>query len=714
MSNPAAPKILEAYPTVASWLNLNDNGVVTVKTGKVEIGQGIWSALARMVATELGTCLSEVKVAPVDTNTSPDEGVTAGSGSIEQSGAALRLAAATLRETLVAIAATKTALPQSTIESRNGALYQLGGTQLFTFGELASSVPEDLKVNTKAILSVSPEGEQQGGRLDLPAKVTGATQYIQDLDFPGMVHGRILRPPHEKANLQNLNDGLALSVPGLIAVIRDGSFVGVVAEREEQTLQALSRLETGAKWEIPGCRAAPGNLYEYLRSLPRESVLVTEIGKPATILTEEKEVINATYLKPYQAHASVAPSCAIALSEDNLLTVWTHSQGIYPLRRELATMLSLDATNVRVVHIEGAGCYGHNGADDVAADAALLAVKLPGQPVRVRWSLEEELRWAPYGSAMITDMKAVVDLEGKVSAWDFRVLTDTHSSRPNGGGGRLLSGRYLETNQPLVWPGPMQGGYRNARTLYQFPHQRIRAEFFDGPYRVSALRTLGAFSNTFANESFMDELAYSAQTDPLFFRLNHLEDSRAIAVLEAAADAVGWSPHITPSGRGFGIALARYSGDKAYVAQVAEVEVNANSGHIRVVRVVTACDAGRIVDQNGAKNQLEGGTLQGISRTLFEQVPFDPAGPPIRSWDDYRVLTFNDLPQLESILIDRPEFSSLGLGEASTTPIAAAVANAVFDATGVRLRELPFTQEHLRLRLITNSKKMLESYEPRS
>ena len=265
MSNPATPKILEAYPTVASWLNLNDDGVVTVKTGKVEIGQGIWSALARMVATELGTCLSEVKVAPVDTSTSPDEGVTAGSGSIEQSGAALRLAAATLRESLVAIAATKTALPQSTIESRNGALYQLGGTQLFTFGELASCVPEDLEVNTRAILSVSPEGEQQGGRLDLPAKVTGATQYIQDLDFPGMVHGRILRPPHEKANLQDLNDGLALSVPGLIAVIRDGSFVGVVAEREEQTLQALSSLETGAKWEIPGCRAAPGNLYEYLR-----------------------------------------------------------------------------------------------------------------------------------------------------------------------------------------------------------------------------------------------------------------------------------------------------------------------------------------------------------------------------------------------------------------------------------------------------------------
>jgi nicotinate dehydrogenase subunit B len=713
MSNPATPKVLEAYPALASWLHLNDDGVVAVQTGKVEIGQGVWTALARIVATELGTCLAKVKVAPVDTSTSPDEGVTAGSGSIEQSGAALRLAAATLRETLKAIAATKTGLSQSTIESRNGALYQFSGNQLFTFGELAHSIPEDLGVNTRAPFSISTETEPQGGRLDLPAKVTGEARYIQDFDLPGMVHGRVLRPPHEEATLQSLSQGLALRVSGLIAVIQDGSFVGVLAEREEQALQAVSRLETGAKWDLPSRQLAPANLYKYLRSLPRDSVLVDEIGKPGEILAEAEEVFNATYLKPYQAHGSVAPSCAVALSENNLLTVWTHSQGIYPLRRELCTMLSIDESNVRVVHIEGPGCYGHNGADDVAADAALLAMGLRGRPVRVRWSLEEELRWAPYGSAMITEMKGAVGREGKVSAWDFRVFTDTHSTRPNGEGGRLLAGRHLETNQPLAWPGPMKGGYRNARTLYQLPHQRIRAEFFDGPYRVSALRTLGAFSNTFANESFMDELAFAAQTDPLAFRLAHLEDSRAIAVLEAAAEAGGWSPHITPSGRGLGIALARYRGDKAYVAQVAEVQVNSDSGHIRVVRVVTACDAGRIVDQDGARNQLEGGTLQGISRTLFEQVPFDPAGPPIRNWDDYQVLGFDEIPKLELILIDRPEFSSLGLGEASTTPIAAAVANAVFDATGVRLRELPLTQEHLCLRLATISNKALESYRPR-
>lgn len=694
------PRALQTHPQIGSWLRINPDNTVTIFTGKVELGQGLRTALAQIVAEELELPLSSIVMESVSTSHSPDEGYTAGSASLEQSGVALRLVAAQLRERLKRTAANAFGQGIETIRLKEAKVWR-EDQLLCTYADLARKLDPTETISGKVPPKQSSDYHLIGNplpRLDLPRKVSGQSTFIHDLQLPGMVHGRVLRAPLYGARL----DTLAIESPeleGVLKLERQGNFVGVIAEREHQAIKALEWLTQNATWqavELPNFTDLP----QYLRTLPVRHKVVRE-DNPTPTLASAAIQLEVSYFQPYQAHASVAPSCALALAEGKHLTVWTHSQGIYPLRRELAFFLNMDEADLTLIHKEGAGCYGHNGADDVAADAALLALALPGRPVRVQWSLQQELQNEPYSPAMLIDIQAGLNAQGKITGWNYEVLTDSHVGRPGGQGDRLRASWEVSRTSKARWSGPTEGGYRNAETLYTLGNARIIANFYQGPLRVSALRTLGAFANTFANESFMDELAYAAQCDPLAFRLRHLENKRARAVLKAAAEKVGWQAHSRPSGRGVGIAFARYKNSKAYVAQVVQLRLDAATAEIDVERIVTVCDAGQIINPDGLTNQLEGGTLQGLSRSLYEEVTFEWDGSGMQDWEAYKVLGFGDIPEIETMLIDQPHLAPLGAGEAATPPVAAAIANALYDASGIRLRELPFTPKRLRRRLET-------------
>ncbi|MCA9837625.1 MAG: xanthine dehydrogenase family protein molybdopterin-binding subunit [Trueperaceae bacterium] len=693
------PAVLQTFPLLKSWLRINADNTLSMFPGKVELGQGIRTALAQIVAEELELPLSSIRIPEVSTEHSPDEGYTAGSASLEQSGLALRLAAAQLRESLKEAAALRYETDTANIQLKDGKLWQQGKL-LGSYGE----VKDWLEPNQTITGRVKPKDcnsytliGQAKPRSDIPAKVKGEASFLHDLQFPAMVHGRVMRPSQYGARLKSL-DTRELELPGLIKLERKGNFVGIIAKEEFQAVKALEKLAQRATWEtnpLPNFTM----LHNHLQTLATEELTVRE-GKPEQHFKMAKTRLEASYTLPYQAHASVAPSCAIALLDNEQLTVWTHSQGIYPLRRELAKLLNWPEEKLTLIHKDGPGCYGHNGADDVAADAALLALTLPGKAVRVLWSLEQELQNEPYTPAMLLNLKAGLDEGGKINAWEFTGLTDSHVGRPGGQGDRLRAGWEI-ANAPYKakWSGPSEGGYRNAETLYRLGEARVRTRFYQGPLRVSALRTLGAFANTFANESFIDELAYATQTDPVAFRLNHLEDERAKAVIRLAAKRANWQTRTQASGKGQGIAFARYKNAKAYVAQVVELSLNAETAEISIELVTTVCDAGQIINPDGLKNQLEGGTLQGISRTLFEEIKLDWDGGGMHDWDSYSVIGFKDIPEIETFLISEPDSPILGAGEASTPPMGAAIANALFDASGIRMRDLPLSPTRIRQRL---------------
>jgi CO/xanthine dehydrogenase Mo-binding subunit len=422
--------------------------------------------------------------------------------------------------------------------------------------------------------------------------------------------------------------------------------------------------------------------------------------KPATAPSIARTV-EATYRRPYQMHASIGPSCAVAWLKDGILTVWTHSQGVYPLRKALSEMLRMPEEKLRCIHVEGAGCYGHNGADDVAADAALLARALPDRPVRLQWMREQEHAWEPYGPAMLTQAKAGLDASGAIVDWQYDVWSNTHSTRPPKAG-NLLAAQYLAEpfapppGQPL--PLPEGGGDRNAIPLYNFGAAKVIHHFIPAmPVRVSALRGLGAYMNVFSIESFMDEIAAASSIDPVELRLRYLDDPRARDVINAAATGFGWSNYAKARGRGRGFAFARYKNLAAYFALAVEVTVERDTGRARVTRVVSAVDSGQAVNPDGIRNQIEGGIVQSMSWTLYEAVAFDPKRITSSDWGSYPIARFTEMPDtLEVQVIDRPGTPFLGTGEAAQGPTAAAIANALFDATGVRLRELPFTRDRIK------------------
>jgi CO/xanthine dehydrogenase Mo-binding subunit len=507
------------------------------------------------------------------------------------------------------------------------------------------------------------------------------------------VHARVVRPPSYGARLKSVSTDPAKKLPG-VTVLRNGSFLAVVAGREWVAVQAMRALRAGAVWDEP--RKLPRDIFATLAQLPAQDIVIAS-GQGV----QGGRVLEAAYTRPYQLHGAIGPSCAVARYENGELTVWTHSQGVYPLRGAVAELLGLPVERVHCIHMEGSGCYGHNGADDVAGDAALIARAMPGKPVRVQWMREDEHAWEPYGAAMLTKVRAALDASGSVAGWDYSVSSNTHSTRP-GRAGELVAGWHVEKpfapTPPRPMPQPEGGGDRNAIPLYQFPGARVTNRFIpEMPLRVSALRGLGAYMNVFSIESFMDELAAAAKADPVEFRLRHLQDQRAKDVIQLAADRFGWNAYKKVNGRGRGFAFARYKNLAAYFAIAMEVEVERETGDLRVLRVAAAVESGEAVNPDGIRNQIEGGILQSISWTSFEAATWNDTRITSRDWSSYPILRFSHVPQrLEVHVIDRPGDPFLGTGEASQGPTAGALANALAHATGVRVRELPFNRARLK------------------
>jgi len=688
-------------PNLDSWIRVDADGAITVFTGKAELGQGVKTAITQIAADELFVEPKSIRLVTADTARTPDEGYTAGSRSMTDSGTAVMNAAAQVREMMVELAATRFGVERSALSLQNGAVRTRDG-RVANYGELVANQSLHVAAKPQSALA-DPKARRYVGqslpRVDIPAKVTGGVAYVHDLRLPGMVHARVVRPPSYRARLSALDVTSVEKMPGVIKVVRNGSFVAVVAEREFQAIGAMRAANRAAKWEtsrdMPPARA-DSDAYAALGAAAHEDFVIQGDKSPMS-RTWTRE---ASYRRPYQMHASIGPSCAVALFEGGTLTVWTHSQGVYPLRGAIAEMVRMPLERVRCIHMEGSGCYGHNGADDVGADAALTALALPGRPVRVQWMREQEHTWEPYGSAMVTQAQAVLD-NGTITDWQFDVLSGPHSTRP-GRAGNLAAAWLLQEPfalpPPQPIPQPEGGGDRNAIPLYSIPNVRVVHRFVRDPaLRVSALRSLGAYMNVFSIESFMDELAAAARADPVEFRLRHLRDPRAQDVIRLAAERFGWANFRRGPSKGRGFAFARYKNLAAYAAVAMELDVDRDSGRIDVVRVVAAVDSGDVVNPDGIRNQMEGGIVQSLSWTLYEAVRFDDRTITSRDWSGYPIVRFASVPRsVEVHVMERPGAPFLGTGEAAQGPTGAALANALADATGARLRELPLTRERVR------------------
>ncbi len=693
------PGSLETNRLLERWLRINRDGTVTIFTGKVEIGQGILTAVVQAAADELDVTLARIRLEPADTARSPDEGITSGSRSIEESVTALRYAAAETRAILLERGAQKLGVSLEQVAVSDGVISARHGGSV-AYWDLVDDQMLRREASAQAPLKPASERNFIGSatpRRDIPAKITGMPAYVQDMDLPGMLYGRIARPPTYSSRLSALDDAEVKALPGVAAVVRDGSFIGVVAQREEQAIRAARRLARLAQWQGGDALPADVTQSQYLQEQPARSEVISEKSGPAASGVTTR--LEATFTRPYIAHASLGPSCAVAHFNEGKYHVWAHTQGIYPLRHDLARALGVQESAVTVTHVEGAGCYGHNGADDVALDAALLARAVPGRPVQVQWTREDEFAWEPYGPAMVVRTRASLDPAGNVVDWEFDLWSYPHSTRPGARDGvNLLAAWHLEQPLAPATPGnpplPPGGSHRNAIPLYDFPRQRVTHHMVQkSPLRTSALRSLGAHVNVFAIESFMDELAAAAGADPVEFRLRHLRDERARGVIEAVAQKSGWGSRTPGDGaRGRGIGFARYKNFGCYVAVVAEVEVEAE---VRVTRVWAAVDVGLAINPDGVINQIEGGIIQAVSMTTREQVAFDRERVTTRNWEGYPILKFSEAPQVEVVLVSRPDLPPVGAGEGAAGPTAAAVANAVNAALGARVRDMPLTRERV-------------------
>jgi len=687
------------------WLRIEPNGDVTAFSGKVEVGTGTRTALSQIVAEELDVPFERVHLVMGDTARTPDEGYTAGSMTMERGGSNLRNAAAEARRAILEVAsdALDAALDELTIHEgivavrnhpdRTISIAQLMGGKKFNrrvTGQAPRKSPKDYRVVGTAVR-----------RVDLFPKFTGQPSFIQDLRIPGMLHGRVVRPPHVGAQLVSLDEKSIAHVPGIVKRFRQGNFVGIVAEREEQAVRAANELKV--EWRTTVTLPRMDDLYNVLRAAPTEDDELVKQGHIQAAFKRAAQELHATYCVPYQAHASIGPSCAIADVKEDRVTVWGTMPGPFALRGALAQLLQRPPEQVHLIYVEGAGAYGQNGSDDVCADAVILS-RAVGRPVRVQWSRQDEFVWEPKSAAMVIEVHGALDKKGHIIAWEYDVWSPTHAARPRFAP-QLLAFQLLNA-QPPPPTRYFYGAERNAPTNYSFQNQRVTVHWQpNSPLRTSSFRSLGGTGNTFANESFMDEMAAAARVDAVEFRLRYLDDPRARAVLQAAAEAAKWDAHPSPRvnqngiAQGRGVAFVQYENEEAIVACVAHVEVDTASGAMRVPRIVVAQDCGLIINPDGVKNQIEGNVIQSLSRALKEQVHFDQSQVTSVDWDTYPILTFSEIPDIEVVLLNRPAMESKGVGEPASTTTAAAVANAIFDATGARLRQMPFTPERVRAAL---------------
>jgi CO/xanthine dehydrogenase Mo-binding subunit len=711
---------LKAHPLLYQWLGLGAAGEVQAFSGKVDLGQGISHALRLIVAHELRLPSAHIDMVPASTHTSPDEAVTSGSLSVQHSGNAVRCAAAHWREMCRAQMANRCGVDVSAVRCVNGQFSVHATSQAASYAELTTDEMWRSSIDTSHVQS--PHAAQDTNpsqtkptalRPDVASKVFGEFEYIHDRVLPDMCHGMVFRPSTLTADVIALDmQALVQHVQAQIGVLRvqqDGLLLGVLAESEYALSQVVKHIDDGVTqgkfWrchaEVPDANDLPN----WLKAQALDTTVVADTTSDSA--SNALQYINAEFHRPYLQHASIGLCCALAQWTDDAqhLEVWSHSQGIYNLRRDIALAFDMPLEQVQVSHAEGAGCYGHNGADDVAFDAAWLAQLVPGRPVRVQWTRQAELGHAPLAPAMAVKIQAGVNAEGHIAEWTQTVWGQGHGTRPGRGKTPALLGTW-QTAQPqpvtMAVNAAMAvggGSERNAQPPYDIASVKVlNHRVLNMPFRVSAMRALGAPTNVFAAESVMDELALRASQDPLAFRLAHLRSTgqaRAAAVLQKAADMAGWTairPTNKPEGWGHGLAYARYKNTGAYCAVVVELLVEEK---VKLHQLWTAVDLGHVVDADGAANQIEGGALQAASWTLCEAAQLSPQGIASNNWDNYPILKFSDMPAVEVALMSQPHEPSLGAGECSSGPTCAAIANAIFDAIGVRMRAMPFTPDNL-------------------
>ena len=702
--NVALPGPLNDNPHLDRWVAFPSPGKVTVLTGRVELGQGVLTAMAQIAADELDVAMDRITIRSGDTEKAPNEGYTAGSQSIQFGGVALRQACADVRALFLDQAAKILGCKTGELSICDGRIFRDGTSTGQDYWTLSGAVDLSVKATgggeRKSVADLRNIGTSTA-RVDLPGKIFGESAFIHDMHLDGMVHARVVRQPNRGAAIGSIDENaIRRAAKGPIEFVRNGNFVAIIGDNETAVEAAGAAAVDHVTWQNV---EAPTPTQQEASWLLQRPVVERVFGAPDARNPQNKERFEATYTRGYIAHASISPSCGLAIYRDGTLTVWTHCQGVYPLRAALAKVLKLEPSSIVVHHVQGSGCYGHNGADDAAADAAIIAMQKPGQPIRVRWRREEEFIYEPKTPAMIVKVHALLDDGGKPVDWTQEIWSPTHNQRP-GAGGNLLGALALPDPPPEPPPNDVPeanggGATRNAEPLYNIPAKRILHHLVtEAPVRTSALRGLGAMPNVFALECCIDELAERAGQDPVAYRLSITADARARAVIEKVAAMAKWNAGApVGSGRGRGIAFARYKNRAAYSAVVVELSVDED---IRLHHVWCATDAGLVINPDGVINQLEGGILQSASWVLKEQVRFDN-GVTSFDWETYPVLKFSEVPEIEIDLINTKDEVPLGVGEVTAGPTAAAIGNAVSHALGARIRDLPLTRERIMAALLT-------------
>jgi CO/xanthine dehydrogenase Mo-binding subunit len=717
-----------------SWIAVAADGSVTAYTGKCELGQGMLTAQTQIVAEELCVPVERVHLVMCDTDVCPDQGTTSGSQSTPTNfnERNLALAAATARQALLRLGSTRLNTPVDQLEAVDGAIRsRVDPARRVAYGELLSGrrfeVPLDPNAPRKPADAWTVLGKPVP-RVDMLALATARFEFVHNVRVPGMLHGAVVRPPGVGATLTGVDENSVASLPGVVKVVTRKNFVGVVAEKPWQAMQAARTLK--ATWAPGPALLAHESLYDHLKRQPSRDALVVDSGDVDKAFGSATQTLRASYRHPYQMHGSVGSSCAVADARQGRATVWSATQSAYPTRSGVAQLLAVPVDAVRVIFTRGSGCYGINGADTVAFDAALLSQAV-GRPVRVQLSRQDEMAWENYGVPYVIEQRVAVDNSGHIVAWDCESWSASLGGRPGyQAPGNVVTGMLAGFEPQRVAPGgagmpPAFNNGSNAAPSYlagrvggraagtgTVTAERVLTHTIASPFFTGPLRSPSRLQNTFAHESFLDEIAAHEKADPVEFRLRHLRDPRLREVVSRAARAAGWEARPSPArsdargvARGRGIACVLYEGDNGYVAMVADVVVDTASGTITATRFVVAQDCGPVSNPDGMRNQIEGGALQGLSRALGEEVTWDAQKVTSIDWRTYHSLSLGSaMPAIESILIDRHDVEATGAGETAITLVAAAVGNAVFDATGARLREVPFTPERVKAALAARTR----------
>lgn len=713
-----------------SWIAIAADGSVLAYTGKCELGQGLFTVQTQLIAEELSVPIERVRLVQCDTSITPNQGTTSGAQShpANFNKAGLALAGATARQALLKLGAERLGVGLDQVTARDGVVsVTADASRRVSYADLVGGRTFQLPLDSAAARKHPREWTVLGKpvqRLDIPALVTAQAEFVQHVRMPGMLHGAPVRPPSVGATLVSVDEASIAGMPGIVRVVTRKNYVGVIAEKPWQAIQAAARLRV--TWAPGPALPAQAQYYEHMRTQPSRDTIICDSGDVDAKLAGAADVVSATYLYPFQMHGSLGSSCAVADVQNGKVTVWAASQNVYALRGSTATLLGVPPETVRVIFTRGSGCYGINGADAVAFDAALLS-QAAGRPVRVQLSRKDEMAWENYGLPFAIDQKVGLDAQGNIIAWDYEGWSASRGGRPGSRPGNVASGFHMgfdpapfQPRTPAPAPtefvpddntapsyvvgrvGASTGGAGTV-TSERVRSHRVQSPFFNGP-----LRAPEQLQNTFAHESFMDEIAARVKADPVAYRLRHLRDQRLTDVVRAAAKASGWETRPSPrpgNGRtgvvpGRGFACVARDGGNGWVALAADADVNQETGEVLVRRLTIACDAGPISNPDGIRNQLEGGALHGISRTLAEEVSWDREKVTAVDWVSYRTFSLGaQTPVIQTILMDRPDAAATGAGETSITAVAAAIGNAIFDATGVRLRQVPFTPERVKAAL---------------